>query len=199
MSGQALAEATLRFLPVVPDGLQELLQARDLAGLPSDDVRQPGRHFFLIVGAAGPVGFGGLEGEAPDLLLRSVVVHPDGRGLGTKWDRLIQVGARRGAAPRRGVRAERGFWPMCRQASLQSGTAACPACTWAPSSRDRQPTDPWPAVVRSYPRDRRVGNCGESYDCDVGPGRPWTFRAGSARSGSRAASWCRSHHAEIRP
>ena len=82
MSGQETMSTGLRLLPLGPDGLTELAQAVDWAGLPSDDVRLPGRRFFRATDGGGPVGFGGLEGDGPDLLLRSVVAHPDGRGRG---------------------------------------------------------------------------------------------------------------------
>ena len=74
--------ACLRLLPSGPDGLEELTQALDRAGLPSDDVFLPVRRFFRAVDAGGPVGFGGLEGAGPDLLLRSVVVRADSRRRG---------------------------------------------------------------------------------------------------------------------
>ncbi len=72
----------LRLLPVGPDDVAELMQALDRAGLPGDDVRLLGRRFFRAMDGGGPVGFGGLEGNGPDLLLRSVAIHPGGRGRG---------------------------------------------------------------------------------------------------------------------
>ena len=59
-----------------------LVGALDLAGLPSGDVHLPGRHFFGFLEGGGPVGYGGLEGAAPDVLIRSVVVRPERRGAG---------------------------------------------------------------------------------------------------------------------
>ena len=82
MSGQATMTTGLRLLPVGPDDLAELMHALDRAGLPDDDVRLPGRRLFRAVDGVGSVGFGGLEGDGPDLLLRSVVVHLDGRRRG---------------------------------------------------------------------------------------------------------------------
>lgn len=73
-------DARLRLSPVGLDGLADLAQVLDRAGMPSDDVFLPGRRFFRAADAGGPVGFGGLEGDGPDLLLRSVVIQPDGRG-----------------------------------------------------------------------------------------------------------------------
>jgi len=65
-----------------PDGQDGLVRALDRMGLPSDDARLPGRRFFHFDCDGTPVGYGGLEGEAPDLLLRSVVVFPEMRGRG---------------------------------------------------------------------------------------------------------------------
>ena len=45
-------------------------------------MRLPGRRFFRAADAGGLVGYGGLEGSGPDLLLRSVSVLPDARGRG---------------------------------------------------------------------------------------------------------------------
>jgi N-acetylglutamate synthase-like GNAT family acetyltransferase len=53
------------------------------AGLPSADIADPGR-LIIRIEADSLVGFGGLEGEGSDRLLRSIVVVPDRRrhGLG---------------------------------------------------------------------------------------------------------------------
>lgn len=71
-SCRALDDADLR-------GLADVLEA---TGLPSGDVRLPGRRFFRFADDAGWMGYGGLEGEAPDVLIRSVVVRPERRGAG---------------------------------------------------------------------------------------------------------------------
>ena len=73
---------SIRLLPAGPEHLDEVARSLACAGLPGDDVRLPGRWFFRAVDADGPVGFGGLEGEGPDVLLRSVLVHPGARGRG---------------------------------------------------------------------------------------------------------------------
>jgi amino-acid N-acetyltransferase len=65
-----------------PDELEGLIRALDFAGLPSGDVRLPGRRFFRFDCDGVKVGYGGLEGTAPELLLRSVVVLPGMRGRG---------------------------------------------------------------------------------------------------------------------
>lgn len=54
----------------------------DAAGLPSGDVHLPGRRFFGFADDDELMGYGGLEGEAPDVLIRSVVVRPERRGVG---------------------------------------------------------------------------------------------------------------------
>lgn len=62
--------------------LPGLADALGAAGLPSGDLHLPGRRFFRFADGEGPVGHGGLEGEAPDVLIRSVVVRPERRGAG---------------------------------------------------------------------------------------------------------------------
>jgi amino-acid N-acetyltransferase len=60
-----------------------LLEVRQLlksAGLPFDDVREPGRRFYRLELAGAPVGWAGLEPYGPDALLRSVVVLDQMRG-----------------------------------------------------------------------------------------------------------------------
>ena len=53
------------------------------AHLPTDDVEDDGRTFFKALSADGQiVGFSGVERCDGDYLLRSVVVHPDRRGIG---------------------------------------------------------------------------------------------------------------------
>lgn len=63
--------------------LPALVRALDLAGLPSGDVRLPGRRFFRFMVGGETIGHGGLEGAAPDMLVRSVVVCPERRGTGS--------------------------------------------------------------------------------------------------------------------
>ena len=66
-----------------PAGLAGLAQLLDAADLPSADIADPGR-LIIRIEADSLVGFGGLEGEGSDRLLRSIVVVPDRRrhGLG---------------------------------------------------------------------------------------------------------------------
>lgn len=55
------------------------------AGLPTDDLQEPGREFFVYSTLAGErVGYGGFERYGRDVLLRSIVVLPvqRNRGLG---------------------------------------------------------------------------------------------------------------------
>jgi arsenate reductase len=48
-----------------------------------DDLREPGRRFFVYRSLAGAVlGYAGYERYGPDMFLRSVVVEPAGRGKG---------------------------------------------------------------------------------------------------------------------
>lgn len=52
------------------------------AGLPTADLGIAVARFFAAVDAGGPIGWGGLEGEGADRLLRSLVVAEGGRGQG---------------------------------------------------------------------------------------------------------------------
>ena len=72
---------TLAMTPVddtMFDGMAFLL---DGAGLPTADLRAPGRSFFRF-DADELVGYGGIEGDGPDRLLRSLLIVPDRRRLG---------------------------------------------------------------------------------------------------------------------
>ncbi len=55
------------------------------ADLPTSDLAEPDRRFFRFEDDAGIAGYGGMEGNGPDRLLRSLVVKADRRcgGLGT--------------------------------------------------------------------------------------------------------------------
>lgn len=61
-----------------------LRAALDAAGLPAGDLLLPDRRFFRFGPRDEGACYGGLEGDGPDLLLRSVAVPPAlrGRGLG---------------------------------------------------------------------------------------------------------------------
>jgi amino-acid N-acetyltransferase len=88
-----MSEAPFRHVkPLATSGLPALIDALDHAGLPSDDIGRSGQMFFRLTDDDGLVGFGGLEGEAPDLLLRSLVVAPDrrGQGLGSRLLRRLE-------------------------------------------------------------------------------------------------------------
>ncbi|MCE6077460.1 GNAT family N-acetyltransferase [Agrobacterium vitis] len=53
------------------------------ASLPTDDLDEDGRSFFVLHDGAGdPLGYSGLENCGTDLLLRSMVVVPERRGQG---------------------------------------------------------------------------------------------------------------------
>jgi N-acetylglutamate synthase-like GNAT family acetyltransferase len=66
----------IAFSPV-PHGQYGVLRLTlEAAGLPIDDLMEPGRSFFMLSDADGPIGFVGLEGSGPDRLLRSLVVLP---------------------------------------------------------------------------------------------------------------------------
>jgi len=64
-----------------PGELAGLAWCLDAANLPSADLADPGRLFFRFE-ANSLVGYGGLEGEGADRLLRSIVILADRRGHG---------------------------------------------------------------------------------------------------------------------
>lgn len=71
-----LSDTRVEVSPAMVDALKS-------AGLPADDLEDPGRIFFRYATLGGsPVGFGGFELYGPDALLRSMVVLPDMRGRG---------------------------------------------------------------------------------------------------------------------
>jgi len=77
--------------------LDELADALSVARLPSADLGEPGRAFFRFHEDTSLIGFGGLEGEGADRLLRSLIVMPDrrGAGLGRAMLLLLEGEARR--------------------------------------------------------------------------------------------------------
>ncbi|KQV36288.1 arsenic resistance N-acetyltransferase ArsN2 [Rhizobium sp. Root1204] len=52
------------------------------AGLPTDDLEDSGRMFFLASAGGSVCGSGGFETAGSDILLRSIAVNPDYRGQG---------------------------------------------------------------------------------------------------------------------
>ena len=73
----------LTITPLKSSELAGLAQALDTAGLPNSDLAELDRLFFRF-DADSLVGYGGLEGQGIDRLLRSIVILGDhrGRGLG---------------------------------------------------------------------------------------------------------------------
>lgn len=57
-----------------PGELDELRAVLTAEKLPIVDLGEPGRVFFRFDNSGGLVGFGGIEGDGPDRLLRSLVV-----------------------------------------------------------------------------------------------------------------------------
>ena len=72
----------LVFFAVPRGGYDILRRALEEAELPTIDLEQPGRLFFGLSDAAGPIGYVGLAGDSADRLLRSLVVLPSRRGAG---------------------------------------------------------------------------------------------------------------------
>nr|WP_313634693.1 arsenic resistance N-acetyltransferase ArsN2 [Brevundimonas diminuta] len=66
----------------LPEPTPDLIAALEAAGLPTDDLHEPGRRFYRFEDAAGLIGFGGLEQVGSDALIRSIVVIDARRGGG---------------------------------------------------------------------------------------------------------------------
>jgi N-acetylglutamate synthase-like GNAT family acetyltransferase len=81
------------------ESFEELANALARAGQPTADLLRPGRAFFRFAEADSLIGFGGLEGAAPDILLRSVTVAPAFRGHG-RGGRMVAALEREAAAIR---------------------------------------------------------------------------------------------------
>ena len=91
----------MQMIKVGASGLNQLRTSLSQAGLPYDDVSDPGRQFYRFDVDGELVAYGGLEGSGPDLLLRSMVVCEKhrGAGLGTAvLSELEQYAVSRGAA-----------------------------------------------------------------------------------------------------
>ena len=85
----------------LPEPAPDLIAALEAAGLPMDDLHEPGRRFYRFGDDAGLIGYGGLEQVGPDVLIRSIVVPDSRRGGGhggaiLSW--LEAEAAERGAA-----------------------------------------------------------------------------------------------------
>lgn len=91
----------LRITRLDPSALAGLAHALAAAKLPITDLGELDRVFFRFDDGDGLAGFGGLEADGADQLLRSVVVAPQrrGTGLGRAILALLECEARkRGAA-----------------------------------------------------------------------------------------------------
>ena len=90
----------LRVTCLAPGELDDLAGALAAAKLPTADLAEPGRAFVRFDDDA--AGFGGIEGEGSDRLLRSLVVLADrrGAGIGGAMLALLEGEARRLGAER---------------------------------------------------------------------------------------------------
>ncbi len=66
----------------LPEPTADLIAALEAAGLPTDDLHEPGRRFYRFELDGRPIGYGGLEQFGPDVLVRSIVVIDSLRGGG---------------------------------------------------------------------------------------------------------------------
>lgn len=82
---------------LAPGELNDLAGTLAAAKLPTADLAEPGHTFVRFADDAGLVGFGGIEGDGPDRLLRSLVVAAERRstGLGLAMLALLEDEARR--------------------------------------------------------------------------------------------------------
>ena len=80
----------------------ELAAALRQAGLPVEDLGRAGQRFWRFAADGGDLlGYAGLEGDGPDVLLRSVMIDPAARGRGhgrALVDAMAAEAARRGIA-----------------------------------------------------------------------------------------------------
>jgi amino-acid N-acetyltransferase len=72
----------MQMTKVGASGLDQLRESLSQAGLPCDDVGEPGRQFYQFDVDGKWIAYGGLEGSGPDMLLRSMVVSKAHRGEG---------------------------------------------------------------------------------------------------------------------
>ena len=98
---EAQSPARLRATPIAGADFDGLVLFVSGAGSPIADLSEPGRVFYRIEGDS-LVGYGGIEGEGPDRLLRSLVLLPDRRnvGLGGEAPALIEDEAERAGVER---------------------------------------------------------------------------------------------------
>lgn len=72
----------MQMIKIGASGLGQLRESLNQAGLPCDDVGEPGLQFYRFDVDGKWIAYGGLEGSGPDLLLRSIVVSEAHRGEG---------------------------------------------------------------------------------------------------------------------
>ena len=82
MAGMDIAVPALHPVLLATSDWPRLHAALDAAGLPSGDLLLPGRRFFRLGLEREAACYGGLEGDGPEMLLRSVVVPSSARGHG---------------------------------------------------------------------------------------------------------------------
>lgn len=78
---EAPSPTRLRATPIGESDFDRLAFFLAGAGLPTADLKEPGRLFYRV-DAGDLIGYAGIEGSGPDRLLRSLVVLPDRRRVG---------------------------------------------------------------------------------------------------------------------
>ncbi|MCP1482816.1 MULTISPECIES: arsenic resistance N-acetyltransferase ArsN2 [Pseudomonas] len=72
----------IQVVPIGADQIDALRLSLERAGLPTADLVLPARRFFRFDYEGVPLGYGGLEGQGQDVLLRSLVIESEKRGQG---------------------------------------------------------------------------------------------------------------------
>ncbi|WP_306090169.1 arsenic resistance N-acetyltransferase ArsN2 [Qipengyuania flava] len=91
---------TLSITPAVAN--EQMIRALAAEGLPVEDLAEEERSFFAFHDGPQWIGFGGIEGDGPDRILRSLVISGTARGKGTGAEAvaLLESEARRDGAAR---------------------------------------------------------------------------------------------------
>ena len=122
-----------------------LAEALAAAHLPTEDLADPGRYFFVFSDASGAIcGFGGYELPGGHALIRSMVVPETarGRGLGS----AILAALRDAVATGKRLRAV----SQCEAGGLAPGAYAAGAALWAAGVENGGKETPEAALIRLW-------------------------------------------------
>jgi amino-acid N-acetyltransferase len=94
---------SLQPVPTASAGFIGMRGTLEKNNLPVDDLGGDGQRYFSLVDEGGAAfGYGGLEGQGADQLLRSLIIYPTARGtgMGRALVRLLEAKAREEGAQR---------------------------------------------------------------------------------------------------